>query len=147
MFIRVARILFSAVAVPGPDDSSTNDSQYGVVTTCRNAVELREVNKAVPTIITCPTRGTEPPPMPMKATVGIPIKLTTELANETRRNHVNLRANSPLYSTCSDEEEEDCCDEDDVGCSIVAKDLLEKRHRLGESSAIRLVRLNMPDVF
>ena len=51
MFKRVARIVFSEVEVSCPDGNSTNETQYGVVTTCRNAVELREVNKAVPTII------------------------------------------------------------------------------------------------
>ena len=80
--------------------------------------------------------------MPIKATVGIPIKLTTELANDTRRNHVNFRANSPLYSTSSDKEEED-----EDGCSVVANDLMEeKRHRFrfGANRAIRLVlRQNM----
>jgi hypothetical protein len=66
------------------------------VTRCKNAVELNDVKRAVPTIMTCPKKGTEPVPSPANATTGIPIIDSIELPNDTRRNHTTRRPNSPV---------------------------------------------------
>ena len=95
-FTRVARKTGSVVAVPCGGGKRTNDTQYGRVTKCKNAVELKDVKSAVPTIMTWPKNGTEPVPRPANATTGIPIMDSIELPNDTRRNQTNRFPNSPL---------------------------------------------------